>query len=219
MEKKILSIFTFIVFSQTFGEIQAHGHHPMPKLVTQHGYPAEMHTVTTGDGYILTMHRIPYSPKYPNEEAHRPVVFLQHGLLSSSVDWVIMGPDKSLGYLLADAGYDVWMGNSRGNMYSTNHSKISPMYPSFWSFSWHEMGVYDLPAEIDYVLSTTNHTSLSYVGHSMGTTMFFVMASTKPEYNSKVSHVIALAPVAFLRHTKSTFASITKYLPQGNRPT
>jgi len=63
----------------------------------QHGYPAEIHTVTTADGYILTMHRIPYSPTSKNTETPRPVVFLQHGFLCSSVDWVIMGPEKALG--------------------------------------------------------------------------------------------------------------------------
>ena len=39
-------------------------------------------------------------------------------------------------YLLADAGYDVWMGNARGNMHSTKHDKISPMLPTFWSFRY-----------------------------------------------------------------------------------
>jgi lysosomal acid lipase/cholesteryl ester hydrolase len=53
--------------------------------------------VTTEDGYILTMHRIPYSPASNSSEKGRPVVFLQHGLLCSSVDWIIMGPGKALG--------------------------------------------------------------------------------------------------------------------------
>jgi lysosomal acid lipase/cholesteryl ester hydrolase len=67
------------------------------ELITQHGYPAETHTVTTADGYILTMHRIPYSPMANSTGTVRPVVFLQHGLISSSVDWVIMGPGNGLG--------------------------------------------------------------------------------------------------------------------------
>ena len=56
----------------------------------------ESHKVATEDGYLLTMHRIPYSPLSP--AAHnKSVVFLQHGMTASSMDWVIMGPDKSLG--------------------------------------------------------------------------------------------------------------------------
>jgi len=35
-------------------------------------------------------------------------------------------------------------------------------------FSWHEMGVYDLPANFDYILGTTGAEDLYYVGHSMG---------------------------------------------------
>jgi hypothetical protein len=43
------------------------------------------------------------------------------------------------GYLLADAGYDVWMGNARGNVYSTRHSRLSTMLPTFWSFRYVKM--------------------------------------------------------------------------------
>jgi hypothetical protein len=62
----------------------------------KYGYPAEIHTVTTADNYILTIHRIPYSPKSP-AAPNKPVVFLQHGILSSSADWIILGPESSLG--------------------------------------------------------------------------------------------------------------------------
>ncbi|GLH01221.1 Lipase 3 [Gryllus bimaculatus] len=128
----------------------------------------------------------------------RPVIFLQHGLLGSSYDWIVAGPDKGLAYLLADAGYDVWMGNARGNTYSRAHVYL-PTEPSspFWDFSFHEMGIYDLPAVIDYVLNTTGASQLHYVGHSMGTTMFFVMASAKPEAAAGVASMHALAPVVY----------------------
>nr|CAD7607756.1 unnamed protein product [Timema genevievae] len=115
-----------------------------------------------------------------------------------------MGPSHSLGFILADAGYDVWMGNARGNIYSRSHVTLSPSQSKFWNFSWDEMGLYDLPAALELSLEVTGQKQLYYIGHSMGTTMFFVLASSRPEYtDSKVKAMFALAPVAFLEHVKS----------------
>jgi len=70
-------------------------------------------------------------------------------------------------------------------------------------FSWHEMGYYDLPAEINYVLNVTGKSQIYYIGHSMGATMFFVLMSTRPEYNSKIKLAAALAPAVYLDHMTS----------------
>lgn len=63
----------------------------------------------------------------------------------------------------------------------------------FWQFSWHEIGVYDLPAMIDFVLNYTGHNRLIYVGHSQGGTSVCVLLSERPEYNQKLSSVHILA--------------------------
>lgn len=38
------------------------------------------------------------------------------------------------GYLLADEGYDVWMGNARGNHYSRRHKRLSVLDKDYWLF-------------------------------------------------------------------------------------
>lgn len=51
---------------------------------------------------------------------------------------------------------------------------------------------------LDFVLNKTEHNKLYYAGHSQGTTSFFVMTSTKPEYNDKIKLMFALAPIAYM---------------------
>merc|ERR1711872_1016863 len=170
---------------------------PTPELIKAAGYPAETHYVTTQDGYILAMHRIPHGRTKDGKEK-RPVIFVQHGLLCSSSDWVIATPSKGLGYILADAGYDVWLGNYRGNTYSRNHTFLNPDDQSggFWDFTWDEMAHYDIPAMIEKVLEVTGQSELFYAGHSMGTTAFMAMHHYRPDIGEKVRLANFLAPVA-----------------------
>ena len=66
-------------------------------MVSREGYPVETHQVITEDGYILRMHRIPYGKRSPWSDGDRPAVYIQHGLTSSSADWLTAGPKKALG--------------------------------------------------------------------------------------------------------------------------
>ncbi|KAF2901554.1 hypothetical protein ILUMI_04632 [Ignelater luminosus] len=180
----------------------------VPELVRTHGYPCETHKMKTSDGYILTMHRIPHGQDESKGTKDRPVVYLQHGLLSSSADWLIPGPEKGIGYILADAGYDVWLPNARGNTYSRNHVSLDPDGDEFWNFSWHEIALNDVTVMIDYALSKTKQENLYYIGHSQGTTVFYVLCSEKPEYNEKIRVHISLAPIAYMSHMTSPLLQI-----------
>lgn len=148
------------------------------------------------------MFRIPYSPKLKNKDEPKPVVFIQHGLFSCSDCFLLNGPDNAIAYNFVDAGFDVWLGNARGNIYSRNNTKISLNHPYFWNFSWHEIAEIDIAAMIDYILEKTGDTSLHYVGHSQGTTVYLVLMSYRPEYNDKIKTAHLLAPTAFMGNTK-----------------
>ena len=105
------------------------------------------------------------------------------------------------------------MGNARGNRHSRRHTRWNPdgwrtNRKNFWDFSWHEVGTIDLPNMIDYVLEHTGFQKLQYIGHSQGTTAFFVMASELPAYNRKIISMQALAPVAFMSNLRSPFVRL-----------
>nr|CAD7434529.1 unnamed protein product [Timema monikensis] len=293
--------------TQLLQDINPDAYLSVPELITKYGYPMESHTVTTEDGYILTMHRIPYG-KISSDVTNRPAVLVQHGLFSSSADWIVMGPGKGLGelrraeppwcpspgdfalplggaaycakmgleslyldkvyphlrgegvgkpfckttlstpgqnsnldlpdicspvycesssldyvhpeegytgYILADAGFDVWLGNYRGNSYSNQHISLDTDSADYWDFSWHENGFYDLPAMIDHIRSQTGQDKIYYIGHSMGTTGFYVMGSMRPEYNDKIRAMFSLAPIAYMSHMTSPFLQlISKYITE-----
>ncbi|XP_011705086.1 PREDICTED: lipase 3-like, partial [Wasmannia auropunctata] len=102
-------------------------------LVEQYGYSAEEHYVTTEDGYNLVIHRILEKP-LSKDQQERKVVFFQHGMSCTSDTWILLGPGRDLAFLLVDQGYDVWLGNTRGNSYSKSHIKMSPRDKDFWQF-------------------------------------------------------------------------------------
>ncbi|XP_046665250.1 lipase 1-like isoform X2 [Homalodisca vitripennis] len=150
------------------------------ELIETHGFVSQQHQVITEDGYVLTLHRI-----MRQSGPRRPPVLLQHGILCSSACWVLRGTQKELAIMLVEAGYDVWLGNVRGNTYCKSHLRLDNTMEKFWNYSFHEMGNYDVPAMIDYILAESGQDQLFYVGHSMGTTMFYVMCACRPQYNAK----------------------------------
>lgn len=107
------------------------------------GYDMEEQFLTTQDGYILRMFHIQsagpaqrsnattcrsssssaaggcgsYVGESSGASSGRPAILMQHALMDSSAGWLILGPQRSLALQLADAGFSVWLANSRGNRF------------------------------------------------------------------------------------------------------
>jgi len=175
-----------------------------PEIIRKAGYQDETHTVFTEDRYILTMHRI---------RGDGPVVLCQHGLEDSSATWLLAGPDHGApAFRLAEAGYDVWLGNYRGNSYSRAHRDLDPDKDNaYWQFSWDEMAKYDLPAQLTTVLERTGKEKIYYIGHSMGTTTFMAMNSVNQSWADHIELAVLLAPVAYVENMASPIAYLAPF--------
>ena len=89
------------------------------------------------------MFRIPSK----NPDAWKHPIYLQHGL-ASTCDYFVGIQRNSLGifvdafiflyntqftaFVLADAGFDVWLGNYRGTRYSQRHQNLTVFDPEYW---------------------------------------------------------------------------------------
>ncbi|KAJ7426895.1 Lipase member K [Willisornis vidua] len=187
----------------------------LSEMVSYWGYPSEEYDVVTEDGYILQLNRIPHGRGNTGCQGARPVVFLQHGIFGEGRLWVTNLPNNSLGFILADAGYDVWIGNSRGSTWCKRHLLLSPKEDEFWAFSFDEMAKYDLPAFINFIEQKTGQKQLYYIGHSQGTTIGFIAFSTMPQLAQKIKVFLALAPVTTVTFAQSPFRKLALFSDYG----
>ncbi|KAJ2672222.1 cholesterol esterase [Coemansia sp. RSA 1085] len=195
------------------------------EIMNYWGYPHEDHLVETRDGFVLGIHRITGKRIHAAGsrrssdmvmDGDRPVVLFWHGFMLNS-ECFVCHPDwiNILPFRLAEAGYDVWLGNSRGNKYSYKHTKYIPSDRRFWDFSIDEIATIDVPTTIDYILQETGAKCLTYIGFSQGTTQMFMALSRNRELNTKVSHFIALAPASTPRGFHNSIVDyFTKATPQ-----
>ncbi|KAM3834489.1 lysosomal acid lipase/cholesteryl ester hydrolase-like [Vipera latastei] len=178
------------------------------EIIHFHNYPSEEYHVETEDGYILTIYRIPHGRYNAASKAARPVVFLLHSFIGDASHWISNHPHNSFGFILADNGYDVWLGNSRGNTWSSNHKTLKPWQKEFWEFSFHEMGYYDIPAAIHFILNKTKQQQLYYVGHSEGTSVGFISFSIWPELAERIKVFFGMGPIVTLTYATTPILSL-----------
>lgn len=152
--------------------------------------------VETEDGYILRMFRI-IGRGSDNESVERiedqgslGPLLLMHGHFSDGVHWLSNNltdaNELAMPSQLFLEGYDVWLGNARGTMYSREHISLDPDEDEreYWNFSFAENGRDDLPAMIETIHGNPDPENpcmkITYVGHSAGTMSAFYGLAKAP---------------------------------------
>ncbi|KAF2316442.1 hypothetical protein GH714_041783 [Hevea brasiliensis] len=174
-------------------------------FVRIHGYECDEFHVTTQDGYILGLQRIPKGLNTSGDSANKPPVLLQHGILVDGACWLINAPEQNLPMILADKGFDVWIANTRGTRFSRQHTSLQPSQSEFWNWSWDELAAYDLSAVIDYVHEQTGQ-KLRYVGHSLGT-LIALASFSEGLLADKVQSAALFSPIAYLSNLKTALGN------------
>ncbi|XP_018561404.1 lipase member K-like [Anoplophora glabripennis] len=168
----------------------------VPETIKRHGYPVLEYKVQTPDGYILTMFRIPRDDTKNPKAKYHPV-YLQHGLVATCANFVGLGKN-SLAFVLADAGYDVWLGNYRGNSYSQEHVNLTVYDEAYWDHSMDEVALLDLPSTFRTILKHTGHDSkIIFIGHSLGTSIALMYGAEFPEEARNIIHLFVLMSPAY----------------------
>ncbi|XP_021668172.1 triacylglycerol lipase 1-like [Hevea brasiliensis] len=197
-----------LLISTTSGKFNLTHRSPGQNLCTEViqpvGYPCTERTIQTKDGYLLALDRV--SSRNGNPGMQRgPPVLLVHGIFMAGEAWLLNSPETSLLSILADQGFDVWIGNVRGTFWSYGHVSLSEKDKEFWDWTWQELALYDLSEMIHHIYSTTN-SKILIVGHSQGS-MMSLAALTQPNIVEMVEAAAFLCPISYLKHFSAPLAT------------
>lgn len=174
------------------------------------GYDIESHVIKTRDNYLLTIQRIvKIDDMFLKRASNGKVVYLHHGLLQDSEIWVTMiDKNSNLPFILYELGYDVWLGNNRGNKYSQKHLFFRVDSDEFWDFSIDEFALFDIPGTIDHILQVSEKLKLTYIGFSQGSAQAFASIAINPTLNEKIDKLVAISPATTPHGLYSVFIDI-----------
>uniref|UniRef100_A0A8C5RTR3 AB hydrolase-1 domain-containing protein n=1 Tax=Laticauda laticaudata TaxID=8630 RepID=A0A8C5RTR3_LATLA len=135
-----------------------------------------------------------------------------HGLCIEGRVWIANMPNQSLGFMLADAGYDVWIGNNRGTSWSRKHQHLTIKQDQYHAYSFDEMARYDLPAMISFIVKKTRNSKIHLVGYSQGATQGLIALSSVPYVAEKIKMFHALSPATIVKNSQTPIIKLL-FLP------
>lgn len=203
-----------LAIGSAFGasEHDKHTYKSFNKAISQFEYDWEPFTLTTNDGYYLTMFRL-QGPigHYPVHRTAVQSVLIMPGLGMSADSW-FPSPEhgEPMPIQLYEAGYDVWLASTRGTGSSSGHVKYDSGHScedseKYWDWSFSEIGLYDIPAMLKHIKYMINqeveepfirHTDkVVFIGYDQGaTSILYGLSYKENEMHDYLRGAILLAP-------------------------
>eukprot|EP00250_Pteridium_aquilinum_P023104 c26201_g1_i1 orf=122-1324(+) len=163
-------------------------------VVPYRGYSCQEFVAQTSDGFLLGVQRM-WRPDLSGAQMGQPAL-LFHGILTGGDVWVLNPPGEGLGFMLADAGYDVWITNYRSTAFSYGHVSYKRSDKGFWDWSLDDLASEDLTSSLQLVYSKTNR-KIHLVSYSEGA-QATLAAFSQGLSHELVSRVVLMAPVSYL---------------------
>lgn len=209
------------------------------EIITRSGYKYTLHEAIADDGYVTQVTRL-INPKADPRFLRQPPILLEHGgtidptayIIASSIQhhpekWprtVADGPitswNRSLAFMLANNGWDVWLAETRGsndnnkkrvrsrigetvraganarkNMTRAESLDELARANTYWSFSQDDIIAHELKSHMDLVLEQTGSKKLHLFTFSLSTPTSLAFFSIRPDYAAKVLGYVSMAPI------------------------
>lgn len=198
-----------------------------------------MYDAVADDGYITIMTRL-VNPLADKRHLRYPPIILEHGgtidptayIVSSSIqhhpekwprtaeDGPITSWNRSLAFVLANNGFDVWLAETRGsndantrkipakavksvlrnrnqmkNMTAAENVRQMLHANDYWSFSQDDIIAHELKSHIDTVLRITGADHVGLFTFSLSTPTSLAFFSLREDYADKVHGFVSMAPI------------------------
>lgn len=210
------------------------------ELIVRSGFKYEVFDAIADDGYITELTHL-INPLADKTKLRQPPVLMEHGgtidptayMIASSIqhfpekwprsmaqDGPIQSWNRSLAFVLANNGFDVWLAETRGanernrrhikteavrsilegknmNKNMTKGENINQILRSwdYWAFSQDDIIAHELKSHVDTVLQVTGAKKVHLMTFSLSTPCSLGFFSLRPDYAEKVQGYISMAPI------------------------
>lgn len=206
----LLVILSFVMERCKQNRMKSYKFDTIKKFIPLDKYSFSTKKLTTEDGWKIQLVNLRHKKNY---NSNLEPVLIQHGYGTSSASWLCTGEDTSPAMILVRKGYDVYLSNSRGTVYSLEHEKLKVSQKEFWDITFQDLK-YDIKANVQYIAELTQK-KIHYIGLSQGSSsMVAALADPDQEVASFIKpHILkfyCFAPVVYLKgssHFETKYSS------------